>query len=359
MQDSSAFQYLAIDLIDVSATNPRRTFDEGKLQELAESIRQHGLIQPIVVRPKNERFEIVAGERRYRSSLLEREIAAHPGMVQIENGWRSLKERRSGAIQLAHVREIETVVENPDAEPALPCEANKAAIIVYGKRIGTTLTVCTDWNCPVHDPEAAAEQTADPTPAIAPAPEDETEEEDPERQREYEQRRREYEEEQQRKEEERRQQFEREQAEREAEQARREKLRTARNAAFERILDNAPLMFTAAQLRMFLTALVNLDPYGFIDDVAAYFRGDDEKIRQASEEVLASTIASLPDDKLTGFALRLVLTGHTAVPREDEFDFLAEAEAAFIPPQSKKSGKPKKAKAPTPSTSHPRKQKSA
>jgi hypothetical protein len=38
MQDSSAFQYLAIDLIDVSTTNPRRTFDEGKLQELADYV---------------------------------------------------------------------------------------------------------------------------------------------------------------------------------------------------------------------------------------------------------------------------------------------------------------------------------
>ena len=37
MQDSSAFQYLAIDLIDVSTTNPRRTFDEGKLRELAKA----------------------------------------------------------------------------------------------------------------------------------------------------------------------------------------------------------------------------------------------------------------------------------------------------------------------------------
>jgi ParB family chromosome partitioning protein len=45
MQDSSTFQYLAIDTIHESTTNPRRTFDEGKLHELAESIRQHGLIQ--------------------------------------------------------------------------------------------------------------------------------------------------------------------------------------------------------------------------------------------------------------------------------------------------------------------------
>jgi ParB family transcriptional regulator, chromosome partitioning protein len=83
MQDSSAFQYIAIDLIDVSTTNPRRTFDEGKLQELAESIRQHGLIQPIVVRPKNERFEIVAGERRYRSSLLAEKFSVPAHIVEL------------------------------------------------------------------------------------------------------------------------------------------------------------------------------------------------------------------------------------------------------------------------------------
>jgi len=38
MQDSSAFQYIAIDQIDESTTNPRRTFDEGKLQELADFV---------------------------------------------------------------------------------------------------------------------------------------------------------------------------------------------------------------------------------------------------------------------------------------------------------------------------------
>jgi ParB family transcriptional regulator, chromosome partitioning protein len=83
MQDSSAFQYLAIDLIDVSTTNPRRTFDEGKLQELAESIKHNGLIQPIVVRPKNGRFEIVAGERRYRSSLLAEKFSIPSHIVEL------------------------------------------------------------------------------------------------------------------------------------------------------------------------------------------------------------------------------------------------------------------------------------
>src|SRR4030088_1064934 len=105
-------------------------------------------------------------------------------------------------------------------------------------------------------------------------------------------------------------------------------------------------MFSAAQLRVFLRALATIDPYAF-DDVAEQLAANDENNEQTSEEILLSTIDGLPDDKLTGFALRLVFTGHTAIPRESEIDFLTEAEAAFAPPQPKKPAA-KKAKAPTP-----------
>ena len=70
-------------------------------------------------------------------AFLDREIAAHPGLVQIENGWRNPKEQRPGAVQRGHVREIEAVIDNPDAEPVMPCAAAKTAIIVYGKQLGT------------------------------------------------------------------------------------------------------------------------------------------------------------------------------------------------------------------------------
>jgi ParB family chromosome partitioning protein len=83
MQNSSAFQYLAIDTIHESTTNPRRTFEESKLNELAESIRQHGLIQPITVRPNNEGFEIVAGARRYRASLLAEQFSIPSRIVEL------------------------------------------------------------------------------------------------------------------------------------------------------------------------------------------------------------------------------------------------------------------------------------
>ncbi|WP_168123267.1 ParB/RepB/Spo0J family partition protein [Paenibacillus sp. HB172176] len=47
---------------------PRKTFDEDSIKELAESIKQHGIIQPIIVRSVLKGFEIIAGERRFRAS---------------------------------------------------------------------------------------------------------------------------------------------------------------------------------------------------------------------------------------------------------------------------------------------------
>jgi ParB family chromosome partitioning protein len=51
-------------------TNPRRTFDETKLAELADSLRTQGLIQPITVRPNSDGYEIVGGARRFRAAQL-------------------------------------------------------------------------------------------------------------------------------------------------------------------------------------------------------------------------------------------------------------------------------------------------
>lgn len=63
---------VALANIQPSSYNPRKYFDEVSLAELAESIRQQGVLQPIGVRPIDEsgKFEIVFGERRYRASLL-------------------------------------------------------------------------------------------------------------------------------------------------------------------------------------------------------------------------------------------------------------------------------------------------
>jgi len=61
---------VAIDQLHPSGRNPRKSFDEGELAELVESIRGRGLLQPIIARPDRERggYEIVAGERRWRAA---------------------------------------------------------------------------------------------------------------------------------------------------------------------------------------------------------------------------------------------------------------------------------------------------
>lgn len=54
--------------IDVDKNQPRTEFDQDKLKELAESIKEHGIIQPIIVRKSGERYIIIAGERRFRAA---------------------------------------------------------------------------------------------------------------------------------------------------------------------------------------------------------------------------------------------------------------------------------------------------
>ena len=83
--DTTATEYrnLPLALLTESTTNPRQRFDEDSLKELAESVRTHGILSPLLVRPKNERsFEIVFGARRYRAAQMA-EAATAP--VRIKN----------------------------------------------------------------------------------------------------------------------------------------------------------------------------------------------------------------------------------------------------------------------------------
>ena len=59
---------IAIDDIKPNLNQPRKTFDPEALSDLTDSIKEHGVIQPIIVRPHGESYEIVAGERRWRAS---------------------------------------------------------------------------------------------------------------------------------------------------------------------------------------------------------------------------------------------------------------------------------------------------
>ena len=59
---------LPIDKIEPNPDQPRNQFDEDTLQELADSIKQYGMLQPILVTPKDDFYEIIAGERRWRAA---------------------------------------------------------------------------------------------------------------------------------------------------------------------------------------------------------------------------------------------------------------------------------------------------
>ena len=60
------------DLLSPNRFQPRTTMDDGRIEELARSIRSNGIIQPIVVRKAIARYEIVAGERRWRAAAARR-----------------------------------------------------------------------------------------------------------------------------------------------------------------------------------------------------------------------------------------------------------------------------------------------
>lgn len=61
---------LKISQVEPNRDQPRRTFEEESLEELAESIRQYGILQPLLVTPRDNHYEIIAGERRWRAAKL-------------------------------------------------------------------------------------------------------------------------------------------------------------------------------------------------------------------------------------------------------------------------------------------------
>jgi ParB family transcriptional regulator, chromosome partitioning protein len=140
----------------------------------------------------------------------------------------------------------------------------------------------------------------------------------------------------QRREEERKAEYERKQKEYEVEQVRREKQRKARVSTLEHISERAPASFSATQMRLLLRLLIHLD-HSFLEEVAAHFSNGDENSQLSDEEIIQAVLDGTADDKLTGLALRIVLSDHVAIPHESQPDLLIEAEQAFAPNRPKTS----------------------
>ena len=97
-QDTSDVLRIPMDLIEPNPYQPRMSFDNEALQELALSIRTLGLIQPITVRRKGDKYQIISGERRYRACLLS-------GMDMIPAYIRDASEQ--GMLEMAIVENIQ------------------------------------------------------------------------------------------------------------------------------------------------------------------------------------------------------------------------------------------------------------
>ena len=107
LADSDEIRDLEIDLIRPGHQQPRTTFDQAKLEELAQSIRTSGIIQPLLVRPRGGLFELVAGERRWRAAQLA-------GLVRIPAIIREIPDER--LLELALIENIQRQELNPIEE---------------------------------------------------------------------------------------------------------------------------------------------------------------------------------------------------------------------------------------------------
>lgn len=105
--DSEEIRDIEIDLIRPSNQQPRTTFDETKLQELAQSIRTSGIIQPLLVRRRGGLFELIAGERRWRAAQLA-------GLSRIPSIIREIPDDK--LLELALIENIQRQELNPIEE---------------------------------------------------------------------------------------------------------------------------------------------------------------------------------------------------------------------------------------------------
>ena len=139
--DSEQLRQIDIDRIVPNTQQPRKHFNEDSLNELADSIRAHGLIQPVVVRALPDNFyELVAGERRWRA-------AQRAGLVRLPALVRDPGEDSSLEIAL-----IENL-QREDLNPIEEAQAYEKLIVEYGltqeevaRRVGKSRVTVTNMN---------------------------------------------------------------------------------------------------------------------------------------------------------------------------------------------------------------------
>jgi ParB family chromosome partitioning protein len=129
---------VAIDQIELNPYQPRRTFDQESLNELAESIKVHGILQPLVVRKVDQRYQLIAGERRLRASKLA-------GLASVPVIFKDLDDR--AVMEIALVENL----QREDLNPSEEAEAYKRLIEEFSltqeeiaKAVGKSRTAVTN-----------------------------------------------------------------------------------------------------------------------------------------------------------------------------------------------------------------------
>ncbi len=123
--DNTPKAEIDINLIDVNKEQARKAFDEEKLSELCESIKLHGIIQPLILTEKNGRYTIVAGERRYRAARMA-------GLKKVPAAVRSFEEEKLLELSL---------IENIQREDLNPVEEARAVLALMQEHGYTQETV--------------------------------------------------------------------------------------------------------------------------------------------------------------------------------------------------------------------------
>jgi ParB family chromosome partitioning protein len=105
---SPGLMHLALDQIAPNPYQPRKTFNEASIEELARSVKQHGIVQPLVVTRSGDRYKLIAGERRFRAAV-KAGLSSVPVVVK--------EDLRAGdALQIALIENIQREDLNPIEE---------------------------------------------------------------------------------------------------------------------------------------------------------------------------------------------------------------------------------------------------
>ncbi|MCX6728807.1 MAG: ParB/RepB/Spo0J family partition protein [Candidatus Saccharibacteria bacterium] len=132
----SELRQIKIDQIVVDPDQPRKQFDEPGIQELAESIREHGVLQPIIVTPHKNGYQVVAGERRLHASRIAG-LDKIPALVRTLTGQHRLEVSLIENLQRKDLNDMETATAYTKLHSQFNMSLEQIGKRVGNKSIGT------------------------------------------------------------------------------------------------------------------------------------------------------------------------------------------------------------------------------